>query len=393
MPDDLVRTLEPEGLSKIDPQVRSLARPTASALLQARADIQREASLQELFREARERGHTPEWIADNLSIRLAGIWGGNFAEAVEASRYLADEYFQLGQDAIVLVSQETGQVIAQLSEDDLYDPEPVRREASDHLAQPLRRIRPELAGFIATWNFEKAQEERITALLAARANQTALLRDEGDRRLWMASREGRERVARALSEDHPLTLLEQAGGTAGAFLRHFDLSLDSPPSGALSYRLEASHSILLVDPTTLNLSYDRLGSLRGVLAQTWIRQIAGQLSHAVHGRGRSLNWSVDQLSQSEIEEWQTWAAHPDVYLAFRNVAPKLACLPTESVLALGLTGKVGTIYVPASFASGSREIFARWVVRNAIQVAVQIDDWSKLVAATVSGVTFQPTVL
>lgn len=357
MPDALVKGSNSDLASKLEPTVNTLARPSKDVLLQARADIQRDATLRDLFREAREQGHPESWLADNLTARLAGLWG-NLPEALEASEYLAAEYTQLGE-GIMLVSSVTGKVIAKLEESDLYQPAPVLRE-SGTVATPLTRIEPNLEASLVSWVFEKGREERITAVLAERAHQTALLREEGDRRLWVASRSGRARMARALADDHPKTLLEATDGSSGAFLRLWDVVLEPPswePAWKADFTLEATTTLNILDPLTTNLQYDRLGVMRGVVGQAWARSLGLQLARAMH---RLLPVTSGTLTGG------LYLADPDVLATLRTKAPKV---PIPGCPTLGVKGsKLGALLVAEESQLRSQEVFGKWEVTATLQV-------------------------
>lgn len=395
MPDEITRGSSSDLSSKLEPRVTSLAKPSVQNLLQARAEVQRDAATKQLFLDAKEQGHPTEWLVDQLASRLAGLWDGNLPEAQEAARYLADEFTQLGE-GILIVSTETGKAIAKLDESDLYTPAPVPRE-SGNFAEPLPRIEPGMEAMIVSWGLEKSREERVEALLAQRANQTALLREEGDRRLWIATRKGRARMAGALADDHPKTLLERAGGTSGAFLKHFDLALD-PPEGAeggRTYRLEATMALRVQDPLTSNLQYDRLGSMRGVVAQSWIRELGKQLARDAVRVDHPVVWQSNKLTLEQIKQAaETWVASPEVMLRFFEVTPGKAptIMPVDGSATLGLKGKVGTIVVPETCHVQNREVFGRWEVHASLEIQVFID-WSKTLPVDVQGLAYVAQVL
>lgn len=401
---DLVKGSSSDLASKLEPKVETLARPATDFLLQARADVQRDSELQALFREFREHWVTVgfevpeektaavEALADQLASRLAGLWAGNFTEALEAARYLADEYVQLGE-GILIVSSQTGKVIAKLDEKDLYQPAPVLRESGE-LAAPLPRIEPGLEAMIVSWVFEKGREERIHAILAERANQTALLREEGDRRLWIATRKGRAALAHSLSEDHPLTLLSHSGGTAGAFLRHFDLTLEPFEGQYQTYRLETTMALRVHDPLTTNLRYDRLGSMRGAVAQGWVRDLGRQVAEDAHRRvPLPRRIQAEEITKSMVQTSETWVADPDVMLAFLKVGRGIPILPVNGAPTIGLKSKVGTIVVPETFEVQNREVFGRWEVLATLDVRVHIPDWARITVAVIQGLGITAQVL
>lgn len=391
MAADLAKGSSSDLSTKLEPKVESLAKPSVDWLLQGRAEIQRDEELKKLFLEDR----SDEWKASMVASRLAGLWGGNIADASQVAEYLVDERRQLG-DGIYLVSSETGRVIAQLTEEDIYQPEPVPRTTGE-LAVPLPRIDPGTEALIVTYQSEKGREERILSALAARANQTDLQREDGDSRLWVATRAGRVRIAQSLSENHPKRLLERAGGSAGAFLSHFDMTT-TPPEGivGVAVYLNATSTLQVNDPLTTNLSYDRLGSLRGVFAQGWVRELAKQLSlHANVSMSGRPPVIISDGASPVIRSCEIWVMDPEVMLAFMKQDPKAGSMyiPANGAYTIGFSGKIGTLVVPDKFDLSSHEVHGRWEVSGGLDVTVYIPDWSIITVADVRGVGLHAEVV
>jgi hypothetical protein len=381
---DLAKGSSLDLMSRLEPKVESLAKPGHDWLLQGRADVRANKDIQDLFLE---KDRSPEWITDMVASRLAGLWEGNIAEASEVARYLVDEHRQLGE-GIFLVSSETGKVIARIDEKDFYQPEPVYRPSGE-LAPPLPRLQPGMEALIVTHFHEKGREERILSILTERAHQTALLREEGDRRLWIATRAGRARLAEALGENHPKRLLELAGGSAGAFLSHFDIALTPPDGESRIFYLTATSSLRVNDPLTSNLNYDRLGTLRGVLAQGWVRDLAKQLSIERHLGiplgGHPIN--ISDITPSILQREEMWVTDPETMLALLKRDRRSSMyLPVDGAYTIGFSGKLGTLIVPEKFDLQSREVFGRWEVTGGLEVSVHIPDWTKITAAEIRGI-------
>lgn len=382
---------------KFEPRVISTAKPEADWLLQARRDINSDESLRDFFRRAREEGRDSDWIADNISVRLAGRWGSDrFFDALEAATYLADEYLQLGE-GIHIVSTETGKITATLSESDIYQPAPVPRE-SGGLAVPLPRIRPDLEGLLTTWSFERGREEQLTEALALRANQTDLLREEGDPRLRIATRSGRSEIVREIAEDTPRSLLERAGGSAAAFLRHFEIRTAAPDP---SEGLEEVHGVAsaqsrmgIQDPLTTNLHHNRQGILRGVFAQAWAREMARRLSVEAHQRGSVPPVPSDQIGLSDFSGTDMWVVSPDALQLVRELSEKqVTLMPVEGAYPLGLSNRrVGVLVLPESFSAESRELFNRWETAAILEFSLWVD-WSAIRVLRISDVPLEPEVV
>jgi len=390
------------GLSKLAPEVRTLARPTHDWLLQARADVQRCSKLPDhvitkMFQTYREEGHTAEWLADSLAPVLAGMWaeGGDprIEEAKEAALYLADEYEQVG-DGIHIVSTDTGKIIAVLGKDDIYQPADVPRE-SGSMATPLPRIRPELEGFITRWVFDRDREAGVRTLLAGRAHQTDLLREEGDPRLLMATRGGREQIVAGLREENPKALLTRSGGTVGALLTHFTVrESDDGSTEGLEPLMQcvaiARTRMGIQDQTTTNLSYNRPAALRGLFGQGWGREIGRQIADAAKKRISTVPMSTLPEKLEELAD--LWIADPNLVSMFMRKGATV--LPVEGVVgAVGIRGSAGVLVVRSeSYECGGAEIFDRWEVAGSLEYQIYLD-WEAVCRIEVSGVEHQAQIL
>lgn len=397
MPGKLVKAPDEHPLAKrLDPEVLTKADPETDWLLQARADLSRDTTLQRVFLDAREEGRTPESVADAAGSYLAAQWGGHADEAYEAALYLANEYDQLGE-GIHLVSTETGRVTATLTEADLWQPEDVPREGGS-MATPLKRIRPDLEALITTWTFEQARERRIVQTLAERGHQTALLREMGDPRLLVATRAGRRRIVQGLVEFTPRALLEAAGGTAGAFLRYFAIQTTPPTETALE-ALEGSatarSSMGVQDQTTVNLHHNRAATLQGALTQGWIRMIAGHLAletrvrSSARGEIPARRLSEEHLTQNA----RLWVAPPELVATINRLRPKCAVLPAEHAPLIGLVKpRVGILVVPEDFAAEHHERFEQWEVATHLDYQLWVD-WDAIKFLPVGSLEYQAHVV
>jgi hypothetical protein len=398
MPGKLVKPKGDEHpiAQRLDPEVLSKAEPEVDFLLQARADLSRDSTLQRIFLDARKEGRNPESVADAAGSYLAGQWGGHADEAYEAALYLADEYDQLGE-GVHLVSTETGKVIITLTEADIWQPADVPREGGG-MATPLKRIRPDLEAAIVTWTFEKSREERIVAELAKRGHQTALLREDGDPRLLVATRGGRRRIVQGLVEFTPEQLLQAAGGTSGTFLRHWDLRTTEPPLGrlkALQGSATASSQMGVQDQLTVNLHHNRAGTLKGALTQGWLRQIALHLAQERKRRAEELG--TIQLGELRAEHLGDmagfWVGPPELVATIRRLKPTCTVMPVDQAPLIGfLRPKVGALVVPEDFLAENSERFDRWAVSTYLDYTLWVD-WDAIKYLPVEGVEYQAHVV
>jgi hypothetical protein len=395
----LVKSEAEHPLAKrLDPEVLSKADPAVDWLLQARADLSRDRILQRIFLDARKEGRNTESVADAAGSYLAGQWGGHEDAAYEAALYLADEFEQLGE-GIHLVSTETGRVIITLTEEDLWQPAMVPREGGG-MAQPLKRIRPDLEALIVTWTFEKSREERIVSELARRGHQTALLREKGDPRLLVATRAGRRRIVQGLIDFTPEELLRAAGGTSGTFLRHWDLGTTEPPLGHLEVlqgAATARSEMGVQDQTTVNLHHNRAGTLQGALTQGWIRQMALHLAEERKRRsdevGNRLRIQVRDLTADHLGQTKFWVAPPELVFTLQRLQPGCTVLPVDRAPLIGLTKpKVGVIVVPEEFLAENTERFDTWSVATHLDYTLWID-WDAIRHIGIEGIEYQAHVV
>ncbi len=353
-------------VQRLAPRVLSRASPPIDWLLQARADIQQDPEIQELFHQARREARPLEWLRDNLAIRLGGRWDlEHFVEAQEVAQYLADEFAQLGE-GIQVVSQETGQVEALLSEGDLYQPDLVEREDGS-LALPLPRVRPEIVAGLLSLNSEKAREKRVLQVLSDK------LGPQSGSRLLVATRRGRSIIVEGLTHHKPQALLEAAEGTSAAFLRHF--ALQTGPYDPERFHVATARTrIAIQDQTTTNLLFDRSASLRGVLVQGWVRDIARQLSVGAHESGWVSRILVDDLEPSDLEGIPFWIAPPDTVSILQRMLPQAKVLPVEGACLTGFpSDTTGTLTVTDSFGAESHEFYDRWEVVGNLPYLTQVN--------------------
>lgn len=351
--------------------VRSAASPAGSLLLMVRAILQRDEELRALFVRFSAEGKTVEWLRDMLVPPLACLVDGYPLEDIAAAcQYLADEYQQLDSGGCFIVDRETGRVQVVVSEDDLFDPGVLARD-SGIAGQALWRLNPSLESALVTHYHERGREAQTTALLAQRAHQTDLLREDGDGRLRAVSRGGRTAIAKDLSEEDPIRLLRSAGGSAGKLASHFAIGEAVnflADTGRIS-DVAVFHSVLgIQDMTTLNLGYDRLGVLRSVAPQAWLRDIVRKLGVAVKAKstghvGPPL--SVEDVNCALIETEETWVADPDVYTWIlrahgRKIASRV--VPVQGAELMGFSGALGLLSCPDGFGVETRECSDRWEI-------------------------------
>lgn len=360
--------------------VQSEASPAPELLLVVRSILQSDQAFGEFFTRFRDEARPVSWLRDVLAPRVAarvhqlGLGEAyGFGVVLDVCQYLADEYYQLGEGYFI-VSEETGRVQLVATDEDLVDPGLLPRE-SGRMAPGLRRLHPSIEQKFILGRTETAREEHALEALTARAHQTELLRQDGDRRLLVATRKGRTSLARELSEDDPLALLRRAGGSAAKLLRHFELR----GQALLEWTDEQPHiegmalcrsTIGVQDLATLNLGYNRLGVLRSAVPQGWLRDIARQLSYHVQQLDRSIvPIPVSDLDDELLSGHETWVTDPDVYTLVRRAT----MIPVEGSATIGLSGAVGTLVIMGDFGVETREASDRWEVTATLPYRLYVD--------------------
>ena len=362
------------ALTRLEPTVRTLARPDATPLLAARALVQRDADLQVAFVKAKAEGWDAQRLADEMQPTLEATLEGTPEALREAGLYLADEYLQ-GGDGIMLVSRDTGKVLARLSEEDIWQPEPIRREDGS-LVKPLPRIRPDLEGFLVQWAFDRGREQKAVQALAPWAAGTVAAKQ--------VTREGRKSLTQHIEADAPM-LLAQARGGARGFLEGFELVEADVVAGTGLMALPRATAYArtrtpLADLGAFNHRFDVLASQKGVIANAWVGEMARMLAESCPEARR-----IDMAAfwDGEVAWPPFWVAPANAVDVFRRAG--VQALFIESTRALGMTKRVGVLQIhPGSYRVGSREVFDRWEVGASVDYTLWVD-WSAVRGATIEG--------
>ena len=362
------------SLTPLAPEVRTLARPSSGPLLAARGLIQRNADLQVAFVRAKAEGWDAARLADEIQPTLEAALEGSSEDVRQAGLYLADEYLQ-GGDAILLVSRETGKVLARITEEDVWKPPPVRREDGT-LAQPLPRLRPDLEGFLVQWTFDRSREQQAVASLAPWAANTQTAK--------ALSHAGRQGIVETIREN-VTHLFERVGGSGRQFLDSFRLVGEDGtiPTGLTPLpRLTAfaRTRMPLSDLRATNMRFDVLTSQQAVLASCWVTEMAHSLSMS-HPNPRPFPYA--DLSPQALGEAPFWVAGGSLgYLCARW---RLPAIPTEATTSLGLRPTVGLLQIhEGSYRVASREVFDRWEVAASVEYTFWVD-WSRTTALRIEG--------
>lgn len=355
---DLVKPSKMSDLSRVEINVLTEATPIPGLLRYVRDLVQRTPTIAALFMQARKEQRGALWLRDRLVLELADFLNGEEAENIfQVATYLSDEYMQIG-DAVLLLDPKTGKAIARISDEDMWQPAPVPRE-NGRMAVPAKRLRPELEGFLVQWVFDRSFETEIVQKLAAKITQTQLQRDEGDRRLAFATRDGRKHMVDELRDMLPSLLPNRVGGTPRTLFNH--LQIGTPPEGE-GWELLPSQPIvrevvhLLQDKLAQNLGHDILATMSSTIAVGWTRGVAARLNAAPS--------VTPDVSFGDVGTGELWIASPDIARKFQGSSREANVLPIEmeDAAALRLNGLVGWV-MPELFELEARELFDRWTIR------------------------------
>lgn len=352
------------ALTHLMPEVRTLARPTSGALLSARAIVQRDPDLQAAFVQAKADGWDAERLARHVTPMLEAFMEAG-DDARQAALYLADEYVQ-GGDGILILSRQTGKALARITEDDVWQPGPTRREDGS-LVKPLPRLRPELEGFLVQWTFDRSREQDfLSSLTPSQAGTTTAK---------ALTHEGRKGIVERLRANADQLLASVKGNVLG-FLESFDPWEDDRTPEWLTplprTTAFARTSMALSDFKATNLRFDVLTHQQGVIGALWVQDMARTLAFAC-----PTVQDVDEPTPELLDEASFWVGQgPVMDLCQREGRPSLA---VDGEVSVGLRSPVGTIQIhPESYRVATREVRDRWEVVAAVEYTLWVD-WSKVV--------------
>ena len=344
-----------DKLEKIKTSVNTLAKPAPRDLLEVRALIKNHPELQEIFETAKKYDVSVQGLADQLYGALQDHMEGVGEDRLwDICLYLSDEYFQIGDD-ILIVSTETGESIARITEDDVYQPPPVLRESGE-LATPLPRLKPEIEAAIVKGQFQKGKDERILQALATRAKSTDLLKEVGDPRLLIATSKGRKQLSERLKDELPELFEDYTGVSrtlldACVFLPEGEMPLEDCYHSF--FTLSSRILTPIADCLTVSLRHDAYASLRRRTAGQWARGLGQIISSLAH---------QDEPERTKLDDPHPegiWVAGPDVArrvkgrsLVVEGVAPTLVHSTPVAYISLH----------PDTYECQSRELLSRWEV-------------------------------
>lgn len=371
----------PGELARLTSEVRTLAKPHAEPLIGARGVVHRSPTLKAQFQQARVEGWTPEQLAGAITPELERALDCEPEAAVEVAQYLADEFFQMGE-AVLVCDRTTGKAIARISDADMYQPPPVRRESGD-LVQPLPRLNPNLEGFLVSYIFEQERDRQVHDQILARLPRTAFLTADLDPRVRAVTRAGRVAIAQAVRESLP-DVLEAVGGSARAFLGHFDVVTD-PPEGltALPRRTaEANARQNIADPKAMNTRFSWETTIRARTGVGFVREMAAHLvdQARTHALDRQ-TVAYPLLTEEHLTGRPLWTANPETARAIQAVHGPRTVFPCLSDVggAVGFSGITrGAILIhPGTYEFHTREVHLRWEMRATMEYTLYVN-WDQL---------------
>lgn len=315
-------------------------------------------------------------LANNLASALAvflvdGSNGESKEDVLDVARYLADEYRQLGSEAILLTSQETGRVIARLTEKDLYQPMPVTRETGQVVVRP-RAIRPEVEALIVQYEFDSAFEKKNKSEFLEKMKEKGITLASDDPRLLMLSRIGRRQILSQLQEALPQVLKEYCRGSIKKVLDYFTVveePIEEPRYLSFKVEPKTTSTSPLQDLTSNNVHYDLWSSLLFTTATGWVREIVGSMAMALEKSSLvpEIAYPLPRLAE-ELGQGM-WLCSPNAYHHLRSLNSDAVIVPVPQIqsddLAISLREHVGYLYVdPASYKASEREALSRWTLSS-----------------------------
>lgn len=370
------------------PQVTTLARPSTNVLLAARYEMVRNEKLRSVFEQFRGQPDKADALTEIVLDFLYSLIKGEESEIREVSRYLVDEFFQLG-DTGLIISRETGLPLARITEKDIWQPPPVARENPDgsmRMVPQKPRLRPELEGALVRHEFERGREHTLLKDLSSRVLQTSFLKEQGDRRLATVTRAGRADFVEALRADLPSLLPGDTRGKARRFLDFFSMS---EPYGEALEGLEAFPKLTafarvdvsIADHKARNFRHDQAISIRARLSGMWVHNIAGKISSLAHELhpGEPIDFGTVYNDNS------FWVAGGSVLDALHQILSSTEVLPVQDHLGpITLKGPAGHI-VFRSFDIKHRVVSDRWQIAASVDYDLWID-WNSVTTRNLTNV-------
>jgi len=369
-----------KALTVLAPEVRTLARPASGPLLAARGVVQRSGVIQDTFARAKAEGWDAERLAEAIEGPLGGTLSGTPEDVRQAALYLAAEYLQFG-DTLLLVSRETGRAIARITDDDIWQPPMVPRE-SGGMAKPLPRLRPELEGFLYQYVHDHDREARLTADLVVRTRQTAFLAAEGDRRLFVSTKQGRRAIEHEI-QVRGETVLEGATGIIRDFLSHFSGVSEGTAPGFASIAM-ARTRMEISDLVAVNYRFDHATGQYTNLINEWVREIARGVGIEAHRQNSQGSVRYADLQLEHLLGAAFWVTDPSISAAFCRI-PGVSVLNVPGVRPFGFMGNpVGSLaHEPGSLKIEGREMLGHWDIMGRFSYTLHLD-WSKIVALDIT---------
>lgn len=361
-------------------EVRTLARPASGTLLAARTVIQQTPGLRAIFERARQDGLTAEQLA--LAIQPSLEAGLEDSQGVaDVARYLADEFFQIG-DGVLVIDRNTGHALARITEADIWQPPPVAREGTTQLATPLPRLRPDLEAFLVSYVHDTDRDRKLLAWARRRYPQTLALQQAGEPGLRIFTRTGRRALVEELEGLLP-TFLREVRGACLNFMGSFPVVKEPPPGlQALPPATAVAYSSLNVaDPTTFNPRFNMRTSSGLRIGTAWVCRIAEQVASLAPA---PTPIAVEDLATRHVQKM--WLVPPSWGATFLPLA--VTMIPVETPHAVGFTGRVGAVQ-PTAYRIESREVGSKWTVIASMDYVLYLDP-SKLQSLQVTGIQDAP---
>ena len=354
------------------------ADPAPDLLLSARRAVKQNPRIEGAFSLSRTEG----WSADDLVRLVAALLSEDLnlelEQAEEVSRYLVDEYAQIG-DAPLLIDPVTGRAVRKVTDEDTFQPPMVPR-SDGTMVTPPRRLKPEIEAALILRQYEDARDQEILADMVSRAKRMGLTTVPGSRHLLPVTRAGRAHFVDILRDSLPTLIPGGSGGVLGRVLSALPV-IAAPPTeehlvGGAELQLLAHVRIPVQDPRTFNLRYDRLAAVQRSILAEWVFQLLRTSWTLTHSEGLPTRWDFTELLAAGLPQDMVWAAPPGIAAHFHGTLAVSGERLSGGWLKglLGLRGQAGALLIdPDGYRCEAREVHDRWEIAARCSLRLWVD--------------------
>jgi hypothetical protein len=369
-----------EFIEKYRVRVNSLVKAEASCLISVRNHVQRNPSLGKILVKAKDNDWTNEKYLSVITPKVDDVFEFPLFQVQQSLLYLLDEFKQLGSQGVLIISRRTGEAFAQIREEDVVQLAPVPRDGGRLVNRPPQ-VNPELIAFITEYASNEEFELEVLKKTLARLVQTDLQKQEGDSRLNLLSREGRNDIARTISSYSQ----EVMGFLRGEHQRVWrklcapkESILEPWGSRTLDFDVE---DINIPDTLSMSLRFDWQNKYTLSIAKNALTRIVGDLGKDLRNPKR-----LDEF-KGDVQDILDFVVVPMNQTSFKTEPVYLA--QCSNIFGL-LHGEVARVEFN-KFEVNAVELFGRWIYEVHVEYNLYVDG-SKLQLLDVGPISFEATV-